>query len=261
MTAATGTWHWWEGGCPPKVEGNGWWEESEERLSVLCTTMAKKEWWWQSDSSDRNTTLMGGRVPAQSGREQLIGRQVNTHPLTCENTKNRWSPGAIYHRYYSALHIWLNTCIFSNCLSWPNIMTNLTKFSKPDKISSLSPTPMALTCSKDLRGQVVKWCEEYGYSYKKLAELAGCSNGTISNILQYQQLYSQSTHPFSQCPGRTQIFYHTDVALFTDYCRGNAVSIWMRSRQNSERIGEWEISIVRVHHEIAHLDITHKSIS
>jgi len=110
---------------------------------------------------------------------------------------------------YSALHIWLNTCIFSNCLSQPNIMTNLTKFSKPDKISSLSPTPMALTCSKDLRGWVVKWCEEYGYSYKKLAELAGCSNGTISNILQYQQLYSQSTHPFSQHPGRTRIFYHT----------------------------------------------------
>jgi len=92
-------------------------------------------------------------------------------------------------------------------------MTNLTKFGKPDKISSLSTTPMALTCSKDLRGRVVKWCEEYGYSYKKLAELAGCSNGTISNILQYQQLYSQSTHPFSQCPGTTQIFYHTDVAF------------------------------------------------
>ena len=115
--------------------------------------------------------------------------------------------------YYSALHIWLNACIFSNCLSRPNIMTNLTKFSKPDKISSLSPTPMALTCSKDLRGRVAKWCEEYGYSYKKLAELSGCSNGTISNILQYQQLYSQSTHPFSQRPGMTQIFYHTDVAF------------------------------------------------
>ena len=119
-------------------------------------------------------------------------------------------------------------------------MTNLTKFSKPDKISSLSPTPMALTCSKDLRGRVVKWCEEYGYSYKKLAELAGCSNGTISNILQYQQLYSQSTHPFSQRPGRTRIFYHTlMLLLFTGYCRGNTVSIWMRSRQNSERIGEY----------------------
>ena len=59
----------------------------------------------------------------------------------------------------------------------------------------------------------MKWCEEYGYSYKKLAELAGCSTGTISNILQYQQLYSQSTNPFSQHPGRTQIFYHTDVAF------------------------------------------------
>ena len=92
-------------------------------------------------------------------------------------------------------------------------MTNLTKFSKTDKISSLSPTPMALTCSKDLRGRVVKWCEEYGFSYKKLTELAGYSNGTISNILQVQQLYSQSTHPFSQHPERTWIFYHTDVAF------------------------------------------------
>jgi len=62
-------------------------------------------------------------------------------------------------------------------------MTHLTKFSKPDKISSLLLAP---TLSKDLRGQVVQWCEEYGYSYKKLSELVGCSAGTISNILQYQ---------------------------------------------------------------------------
>ena len=138
-------------------------------------------------------------------------------------------------RWYSALYIWLNTCIFSNCLSQPNIMTNLTKFSKPDKISSLSPTPMALTCSKDLRGQVVKWCEEYGYSYKKLAELSGCSNGTISNILQYTA--NPLIHSVNALGGH-KYFITLILLLFTGYCRGNTVSIWMRSRQNSERIRE-----------------------
>jgi len=29
----------------------------------------------------------------------------------------------------------------------------------------------------------------------------------------YQQLYSQFTNPFSQCPGKTQIFYRIDVAF------------------------------------------------
>ena len=46
--------------------------------------------------------------------------------------------------------------------------------------------------SKDLRDRVVQWCIEKNWSYRKLAELAGCSIGTIANILMYHRIYRSS---------------------------------------------------------------------
>jgi hypothetical protein len=42
---------------------------------------------------------------------------------------------------------------------------------------------MAPHLSKDLHDRVVKWRTDHCYTYRKLADLAGCSIETIANIL------------------------------------------------------------------------------
>jgi len=53
---------------------------------------------------------------------------------------------------------------------------------------------MAPALSKDLRNRVVQWRIEKNWSYRKLAELAGCSIGTIATILMYHRIYGSSTN-------------------------------------------------------------------
>ncbi|KAF8805230.1 hypothetical protein BYT27DRAFT_7090275 [Phlegmacium glaucopus] len=49
---------------------------------------------------------------------------------------------------------------------------------------------------KDLRDRIVKWQSDRGYMYRKLADLAGCSIGTITNILTYHNHYGTLVNPF-----------------------------------------------------------------
>ena len=79
--------------------------------------------------------------------------------------------------------------------------------------------------------------------------------------MQYQQLYGQSTNPFSQRPGRPRILDHTDID-FLDRLLQRQPSIYLDEIQERFRDDRGiEISIATLHREIARLDITRKSIS
>ena len=54
--------------------------------------------------------------------------------------------------------------------------------------------------SRDLCNRVVRWRTEDGKTYRELAHLAGCSIGTISNILYFHHIFGQSTNPFGNRP-------------------------------------------------------------
>jgi len=71
---------------------------------------------------------------------------------------------------------------------------------------------MAPQLSKDLRDCVVKWRVDHGYTYRKLSQLAGCSIGTIANILAYHNLYGTSVNPFRHYPGRPRLLDSQDRA-------------------------------------------------
>ncbi|KAF8814761.1 hypothetical protein BYT27DRAFT_7205724 [Phlegmacium glaucopus] len=60
---------------------------------------------------------------------------------------------------------------------------------------------MAPHLSKDLRDIIVRWRSDHGYTYQQLEDLAGCSIGTIANILTYHNHYSTLVNPFRYYPG------------------------------------------------------------
>ena len=55
---------------------------------------------------------------------------------------------------------------------------------------------MAPALSKDLRDRVVHWRIQNEWSCRKLADMAGCSIGTVANILMYHHMYGTSTNPY-----------------------------------------------------------------
>ena len=67
---------------------------------------------------------------------------------------------------------------------------------------------MAPHLSKDLRDRVVKWQTYHGYTYRKLADLAG---GAIANILTYHNHHGTSVNPFRYYPGRPRLLDDTKV--------------------------------------------------
>ncbi|KAF8193680.1 hypothetical protein BJ912DRAFT_821110, partial [Pholiota molesta] len=70
---------------------------------------------------------------------------------------------------------------------------------------SLSALTMAPPLSKDLRDQVVMWRTKYHWPYRKLADVAGCSIGTIATILKYSNTYGTSINPFGHHLGRPRL--------------------------------------------------------
>jgi transposase len=72
---------------------------------------------------------------------------------------------------------------------------------------------MAPHLSKDLRDQVVKWWMEMGMPYRQLAEMAGCSIGTIHTILSYHKTYGQSTNPLAERTGWPLLLDQDDITF------------------------------------------------
>jgi transposase len=94
---------------------------------------------------------------------------------------------------------------------------------------------MAPHLSKDLDDCVVKWRTDHGYTYRKLADLVGCSIETIANILTYYNHHGTSVNPFNRYyPGRPRLLDEQDrvyiekmvrvVVCVVDHCRNILLS-------------------------------------
>ena len=70
--------------------------------------------------------------------------------------------------------------------------------------------------SKDLRDRVIHWRLEDGKTYRELAKLAGCSIGTITNILHYHHKFGQSTNPFNRWPGPAPLLNAGDMDFINE---------------------------------------------
>jgi len=81
---------------------------------------------WREEVADTRMTTGTGKRRQRGGGDNGVDVPGQRHdPLPCVSCGG----GFFFCSNYSALHIRLNARIFSNCLSWPNMMTNLTKFS------------------------------------------------------------------------------------------------------------------------------------
>ncbi|KZP18179.1 hypothetical protein FIBSPDRAFT_676564, partial [Athelia psychrophila] len=69
---------------------------------------------------------------------------------------------------------------------------------------------------KALRDNIVRWRNEHNYTYRRIAELANCSIGTVSNILQCYHDHGQSTNPLGQRTGRNRILEEGDLVFLDD---------------------------------------------
>ena len=70
--------------------------------------------------------------------------------------------------------------------------------------------------SKDLQDRVVHWRLEDGKTYRKLAKLAGCSIGTVANILYYHHKFGQSTNPFNRRTGPASLLNAGDMDFINE---------------------------------------------
>lgn len=120
---------------------------------------------------------------------------------------------------------------------------------------------MAPALSKDLRDRVVQWRIEKKWSYRKLAELAGCSIGTIANILMYHHIYGSSSNPFGQHPRRPYLLDRDDCA-YIDTLLQNDPGIYLdevQAKLLEDR--NINVSVSSIQRAIARLDISRKAVS
>ena len=120
---------------------------------------------------------------------------------------------------------------------------------------------MAPQLSKDLRDHVVCWRTEHQYSYRKLAELAGCSVGTIANILMYHHIFGSSVNPFGQRPGRPCELDEEDRGYLENLLQCEPTIYLDEIQQKLQEDRDISPSIATIQREIKRLGITRKTIS
>ncbi|KAJ7229587.1 hypothetical protein C8J57DRAFT_1011829, partial [Mycena rebaudengoi] len=77
----------------------------------------------------------------------------------------------------------------------------------------LSPSMSQL--SDQLRSRIVVWRYEQQKSATEIAELAGCSESTVYNILRLHRDYGQTTNPFARPRGRPRALDMADMNYLT----------------------------------------------
>lgn len=122
-------------------------------------------------------------------------------------------------------------------------------------------SPMAPQLSKDLRDRVMFWHTEYQYSYRKLAELAGCSIGTITNILMYHRIFGSSVNPFGRRPGRSRELDEEDRGYLEHLLQREPTIYLDEIQQKFQEDRAIYPSIATIQREIKRLGITRKTIS
>lgn len=120
---------------------------------------------------------------------------------------------------------------------------------------------MAPPLSKDLRDRVVRWRLEDGKTYHELAKLAGCSIGTINNILHYHYEFGQSTNPFNRRPGPAPLLNAEDMA-FIDELLEREPCLFLDELQDRLEEGRGKrVSMSTLYRNITKLNITGKRVT
>lgn len=120
---------------------------------------------------------------------------------------------------------------------------------------------MAPSLSKDLRDRVVQWRIQNNWSYRKLADMAGCSIGTIANILMYHRVYGTSTNPYRKRTGRPRLLDHDDCA-YIDTLLNRDPTIYLDEIQDKlVEDRDTDVSIASIQRAIERLDFTRKVVS
>ena len=104
----------------------------------------------------------------------------------------------------------LNALNFSYCLSHVCI-SPIIAISCLCSCSTQTTQSIAPPLSRDLWERVVHWRLEDGKIYRELEKLAGCSHGTICNILHYYHEFGQLTNPFNRQLGPVPLLNAEDM--------------------------------------------------
>jgi hypothetical protein len=120
---------------------------------------------------------------------------------------------------------------------------------------------MAPPLSKDLRDQVVKWRAKYNWLYHKLAEVAGCSIGTVFSILHYHNTYGQSTNSLGCKIGRTRLLGIDDLKYLDELLEVESSIYLDEVWDKLDEVRRIAVSVATLQRAIVQLDISRKGVS
>jgi hypothetical protein len=119
---------------------------------------------------------------------------------------------------------------------------------------------MAPPLSKDLRDQVFTWRAKYNWLYRKHAEVAGCSIGTVFSILHYHDTYSQSTNLLGCKTGQTRLLGIDNLKYLDELLEVEPLIYLDEVRDKLDEVRGIAISVATLQRTIVQLNISTKGV-
>lgn len=115
--------------------------------------------------------------------------------------------------------------------------------------------------SEDLRRRVVSWYYEDEKGAKEIADLAGCCERTVYNILQLHRDFGQVTNPHARPRGRPRTLDTTAMNYISSLMDANPVIYLDEIQDKLSETHNIDVSISTIYRALLRLAITHKQVA
>jgi transposase len=114
---------------------------------------------------------------------------------------------------------------------------------------------------KQMRERMVVWKVEMGKSTAEIAELAGCCERAVRNILSFEREYGVVNNPLAQAHSGPRILDTRDIDYISSLIHANPVLYLDEIQDQLLQYRNLEVSLATVSRALRRIALTHKKIS
>jgi transposase len=115
--------------------------------------------------------------------------------------------------------------------------------------------------SEDLKNRIADWYYTQNMTMEEIKELAGCSIGTVYNIIRNVRDFGVVKNPFNQQAGRPSSLTDGDIKFLEAVLDANPTMYLDKMQQRLRDVRETEVSIPTISRTLRRINLTRKTVT
>lgn len=163
----------------------------------------------------------------------------------------------LYRRLHNSFHVVFSKWLFASICSQSHVLE------KGIDVTRVTSTPTIMSqIAEQLRNRIIVWRYTNGKLVREIADLAGCTERTIYNILRYHREHGKTSNPYAINPrGRPRKLEMGDLNFLASLIDANPTVYLDELQDKLFESRQLEVSIPTLSRALRNMALTHKSVA